>query len=228
MPLGAFQLQPAEYALLRRASDDLVQQCVARAGFPLVFPARSSTEELSVTHFSFGVWTEGRAAAYGYGLVPRTAGETAFETDLAGGDRARLAAVQDCNAQPEASELNDGRESNGVASNADSESWLQMESDPRSVTIIEAHRSCMAGHDVQVADDWSVEGFESMTVEQRIATALLDVGCKRESNFVQGLADIAAAYQQHFIERHATELNEERTQLASLLARAEQIVGELG
>lgn len=67
-----------------------------------------------------------------------------------------------------------------------------------------------------------------MSPEQKISTALVDVECKADSNFVQGLADIAAAYQQHFIAANAAALVDERRQLESLLVRAQHILSAEG
>jgi hypothetical protein len=227
MPLARYQLTAEQYGLLRQASNRLVEECVERSGYDIQLPPPADPY-LSVTHYSFGVWTEQRAAAFGYGLAPHPPEAEALEVELATGDGARLAAVQSCLSSAESRALNDGMDSDGIASRGDSDSWFSMDSDPRAATIVEAHRACMAGHDVQIGDDWAVEGIESMSAEQKIQTALLDVACKRDSHFVQGLADIAAAYQESFIARNASQLAEEKHQLDALLVRAREILGEEG
>lgn len=225
MPLGEFQLTASQAALLRNASDVLVQQCLDQAQVDVRLPQRQREQHLSVTHFSFGVWTDARASLYGYSFPPHPTAIADFETDLANGDLSRLAAVRTCNELPEVMQLDDGMDSNGQASRGDSMSWSQMEADPRTAPNLEAHRACMAGRGFQIGDDWAVEGVESMNAEQKIATALTDVGCERDSNFVQGLADIAAAYQQACIASDRAALEAQKRQLDDLLTRATTIFG---
>jgi hypothetical protein len=66
-------------------------------------------------------------------------------------------------------------------------------------------------------------GGDGLSEEDDIARALIDTGCKEKVSLVQRMADIEAAYQRLYIEKHESALEAERAKTDLVVNRAKQI-----
>ena len=103
----------------------------------------------------------------------------------------------------------------------------QSEKDSRSLEAAADWAQCMNQGGVPIKGDGLGVFFEGagedLSEEDSIARALVDTGCKEKVSLVQRMADIEAAYQRLYIEKHESALAAERAKTDLVVNRAKQI-----
>jgi len=106
--------------------------------------------------------------------------------------------------------------------------WTQ--NDPRILAIDKAWSACMThrGFSYRTPQQAAQRNWPSAPSPVEIATAVADVTCKTQTNLTNTWLAVEAAYQLALISQNLTALSQLQASFATLLRRAEALVGAAG
>lgn len=222
LPLDAYVPTREEIALIDKANDKLITDCVKKAG--LIYPAPGHSTSLDQDR-RFGIWNPDLAGKYGYGLPPSLSGSATPQTL----PQETIAAVRKCRQEIATTLLpvNTGKTVGNatVINTVNGNAYDQARQDPRWSQIREEWSQCLRDQGIKPVnglDEWMPEAPSDKQAEIRIAVA--DVKCKTTVNMIQRLADINAAKQTTLIEKNDAALTEARKNKESVVSKARDVV----
>ena len=226
-PLTSRMLSLDEQNTLARAQDLLLEDCLESAGVPSEVPDRLAVPAPPYPFSSFGPWVLESAAVYGYELpIPESGSNPLAEWESRLSEQ-QLAAASECMESDEWQTLDITELMNlGASVRGERESYEWASQNPAWIEARDQYQHCMKSAGYTFTDDEPFIPASSVSAagEQAILIALDDVGCKNQTDLVQRLADVVAAYELDFIARNEAALLEEQKQKQAKLDAADAII----
>lgn len=225
LPVDRFMLSDAETAQLLSAQSLAVAKCASREGVDLTWKPVDFKMGASRT---YGVWYRPEAERYGYGLPSATPSPDGQESrPLTDAD---LAVLDRCNSSKEVRALafDQIRPAFDYAEAFTGVSAAARESDEGKQAFADWEH-CLNDAGLQrdpAVSPFAIKGTDTSPTESNIKIALIDVGCKQETHFVERLARAEAALEVPIIESHLAELEQLRSEYDAALERAKAYLVE--
>lgn len=239
-PLDRYALSVAEMDTVYYAQDLLTRNCARAKGVDLpVVPRGLSVPATNPRgtvlgggerNRTWGPWNPEWAAKWGEKQPPPSAQSQALmELNSSPTEREDVRAA--CFAADDVQSLQEGLDEamaqDTVVGRAFGTAVGQAEKDSRSLKAAADWAQCMNQGGVPIKGDglgvFFETGGEELSEEDGIARALIDTGCKEKVSLVQRMADIEAAYQLQYIEKHQSALTAERAKTDEIVNRAKAI-----
>lgn len=223
-PVDELALTWEEESTLNFAAGIALAACMEEAG-TAPGPVYDRRKELSeMADRSIGVWSEEYAAAYGYMPPPDSDGKLAL-LSADNGD-AYQAVKTRCR------DDKDYVKFAGVAREYTDELKPRVEAGALSDPAAEAElddkwRSCLDDHSVSIPDeDYVPRGLGSMSKEEEIRIALIDVDCKATTGYVESWAEYSSDLLAPAIELHRSEIDDFRKRAEPVIEEAREVIRE--
>lgn len=222
-PFEQLTLTYEETATLDYASRIRVFDCAAAQRVDLAAPYDGRAELDQIADRSIGVWSEPLVTAYGYAppasspqkreMINAQVDDRAREVETAcwqGGAVTFNSVIQELRDSLEPSVSSDIRP-DGEREQQLAAEWLQ----------------CMDNNNIEMDEDSGSLfplGLEGMELEEQIKIALVDVGCKKSTGYVEDWAVYIADIEAPAIEIHRAEIDDFRSRAESALEEATEVI----
>lgn len=223
-PLDLLALTWEEETTLNFASGITLADCLASEGVESE-PVYDRRQELSeMADRSIGVWSHDFAESYGYDIPPDSEGKTAL---LAAAESDEVQSVRgECRTSSEFTKFA------GIPAEFNNELKPLVESSTtwghRAYSSLGSKwRQCMSDAGVKIPDDeYYPSTLATMSTEEEITTALLDVDCKISTGFVEDWAAFNADTLAPAIELHRSEIDDFRKRAEPVIEEAREVIRE--
>lgn len=222
LPLAAYTTNSRERQLIDRANNVLLDRCLKAKGFGV--PIDAGIMQPFLEDRRYGIWLLSDAERYGY-EPPAPRPLIGFELKV---DSPQHRAYFQCRDElqdkllPVLADNAAGDTSPpAVAARA---AYVQASADPAWSNSKTAWKECLEKHGLKLpnTEAWTPDLPQSS--EERVRVAVQDIGCKRETNLIQNLANLEARYQAAYIASRQGEFNKVRDEKAAVLAKAQALV----
>ncbi|MFD9284941.1 hypothetical protein ACFWD7_48350 [Streptomyces mirabilis] len=228
LPIEAYMPTKTQARLVAGSRDDLLDKCMADAGYPAWTPAPDLPEigGKTLTDWRYGIHDAALAAKRGY--HPDDAEQKAYDAameagavDKSGADDGVLrSCVSKVDGQVPATTAKAA-----LVQQISGDAFLQSEKAPDVVAVFAQWSSCMKDKGYTYAkpmdanDDPRFNDPNTVTSTE-IATAAADIECRTKYHVEKTWFDAEAALQQAAIAQHQTELNQVKADTAQIVAKA--------
>lgn len=225
LPLDDYSPSDSQNRIIDYAIDLSVRSCMAAKGQQFAVYDRRKGHDTAGFRL-FGLWVADEAANYGYAVPPQDAAD--LELSKLNAQTQTPEQQTDYSACLDLANKNFPRKdpSSTLAAEGSEEAYsLTVSRDKSGVAIVRQWRSCMKNIGVTIKQsDLLTVGVGSMSQEQQVQVAVEDVECKTRINAVQRLADIDASYQEVFVAKKQASLNDEKSAIESVTAKAQAYI----
>lgn len=221
LPLDRYLLSEAEIAELLSARSLAINLCASEEGFVSEW---RPVEPVAFGDRRFGVWVRESVERWGYGL-PQPAEEPWANNSIL----EAMDVYEECNNSEDAQRFQFEAVQPGFDYGAEVAglSDAALESDAAAVVFDEWGECIEAqGLEREESAPWGVAGTNIDVTEENIRIALIDVGCKDSTNYIQRIANIRASYEQPIVDKYLNELTDMRAEYDAMISDAEQYVLE--
>ncbi|MBB6081690.1 hypothetical protein [Streptomyces paradoxus] len=228
LPVEAYMLTKAQARLVSDTRDDLLDQCMAKAGHPAWTPPPDlpALGGKTLTDWRYGIHDAALAAERGY--HPDAEEQKAYDAamgagavDKTGADESTVrGCVEQVNGQvPSASPRAD------LVQKISGEAFIQSGKDPQVVRVFADWSSCMKGKGFTYAKPMDANddpAFSDPTVvsDTEVATATADIQCRDKLDVEKTWFDAETKLQQAAITKHQAELNTVANDNKTVIAKA--------
>jgi len=229
-PLDAYAMSFADTRLIESANDVLIDRCMRKAGYANVLTRLDRSREHQAENRRFGIWSPQLAAAYGYGLPPRSdEGDDLLAAQSAAWGEVwkncyrtteTLPALRydSADAFAQDSVIAVGERGYNEADRYASEApdWTRARHD---------WWSCLEKEGLtprKGVEEWSP--VVPSDPEAAIRTATIDVACKQQVDFIPRMTDLETSYQAAYIAKHEAALETQRAAVRKVVQHAKAIL----
>ncbi|MBT2421911.1 hypothetical protein J7F01_14900 [Streptomyces sp. ISL-22] len=233
LPIEAYLPTKAQARLLSSTRDDLLDACMADAGYPDWAPAPDLpvVGGKTLTDWRYGIHDPESAAKRGY--HPDPAEQRAYDEAMSAGavDKSDADEVTLRNCVAKADGEAPALPYADLVQQISGDAFRQAEQDPRVLAVFNQWASCMKdkGYDyakpMDASDDPSFSDPNTVTSTE-IATAKADVACRDQFGVEKTWFDAEVRLQQAAIAQHRDELNQVVKATRAAVARAEFAAGQ--
>ncbi|PTM99475.1 hypothetical protein [Streptomyces sp. VMFN-G11Ma] len=232
LPIEAYMPTKAQSALISSSRDELIDACMAKAGFPDWTPAPDLPQVggKTLTDWRYGIHDAALAAKRGY--HPDAGEQRAYDQAIDAGavdeSKADKGTLRGCVSQvdgqvPESSAQAD------LVQQIDGESYTQSATDPRVKAVFAQWSSCMKDKGFTYAtpmDANNDDAFGDMNTvtDKEIATATADITCRDKYQVAKTWFSAEVTLQQTAIAAHQDELDQVVAETKTIVDKARAAV----
>lgn len=245
LPLARYLSTAADQEAYFAAVNMEQKRCAAGFGLSSTLPvAQQPTELESATARRYGIVDASEVARYGYQMPPMSSGAAAVQATRWDPDERELAVmsarepdgspvtqdpvtgktIPDGGCAAEGFRLIDKGQSspalNDVVEELLGQAWSRTIADPQARAAARKWSACMAVHGHDFQHRWDAAGsVGGRPKSEQIATARQDLGCARETGYIDAWYAIDSAYQNQLIKDHQAELEVVLSEHAAVMSR---------
>lgn len=223
LPLDRFSASHRERGLIEYAGELLIRDCMNRAGRHYrVIDRRSARPEPSRR---YGLWHRGSVRRHGYRAVDTPLSERFQANKMAPRPRGEAETLSSCFRRASRLSLPDPLPGDLAAFSL----YGSMLKSDLAERVLEAWRSCLKEAGVVLpagGDPWTPRSV-LRDHGRHVATALVDLRCKRRVHLVTRLAGAEARLQRRWIAANQQTLDEQRDRITAMVAAAKRVIARL-